>query len=289
MNTNNNNKKKRKINIAISKFKMLSIANYTSLVVLIICAIILFIAGFRVLGNLLYAKWYEKGNYKQQLEQVCTMDTLIDPYVVNYNLANGYYQQEEYEMAIFYYSKALSYDIPEYEECKIRINMALAMTKTIDFTSINSQYDLLQKGENIDKDAFAKEVKDAIKELQDARSVLTQDNCAGDQDTNGHSPEAEALKKDIDDEIEILKKMLEEAGGGSSDDEKQDQEQPQDQDTNDQQSQSQQTSDEKEESIKQKLDKEQKEALEQRQQEIDEIEEYSSYSSYEDMYHGKSW
>ena len=56
---------------------------------------------------------------------------LPQKYIANYNYGNVLYNKGEYEEAIKEYEEALNSIIPENKECKIRINYALAICKTI--------------------------------------------------------------------------------------------------------------------------------------------------------------
>ena len=77
----------------------------------------------------------------------------------------------------------------EKKECDIRVNLALAMLKKINFDHLDTE----------------KDKENAIRTLQAARNVLCEKGCADPYGTDGHDPEAEQLKQDID-------KMLEELG-----------------------------------------------------------------------------
>jgi tetratricopeptide (TPR) repeat protein len=114
-----------------------------------------------------------------------------DGYVPLYNLGNAYYKDGDYEQAAAFYYTALEYDPPEIdEECKIRINLALALLHQIDFNDLDTQ-------QKVDR---------AITHLNGARGVLTEHGCANPEDDKGHSEDAEKLKKDIDEMLEKLKK-----------------------------------------------------------------------------------
>lgn len=117
------------------------------------------------------------------------------PFILWYNHGNTLYNEERYIDAISAYDIALNLFPSKYKECKIRINMALAMIKTI-----NTDYDINMR----------------LNVLNNARDVLTDEGCANKDDDNGHSKEAEKLKKDIDKEIERLEKLIT-SGNGDSD------------------------------------------------------------------------
>ena len=104
---------------------------------------------------------------------------------------NVFYNQGQYLYAVAQYEKALKSNVPKYKECKIRINEALAICKTVSVDESNMD-----------------SVKNAIKKYELAISVLTEKGCANKNDDNGHSKDAEQLKKDIQKEIDRLKEIL---------------------------------------------------------------------------------
>lgn len=127
----------------------------------------------------------------------------LQKYVVNYNQGNILYQNGEYESAIEEYKKALNSIAPKYKRCKIRINYALTICKTVEVN------------EN-DEDSIRK----AIKTYERAINVLTEEGCANENDNKGHSQKAEQLKKDIQKEIDRLKELQEEHGSNEDNNQK---------------------------------------------------------------------
>ncbi|HBZ02509.1 MAG TPA: hypothetical protein DEO83_01675 [Lachnospiraceae bacterium] len=132
---------------------------------------------------------YEAGNYNVKLEEFLSKLNIPEGYVPYYNAGNASYQNGDYDSAISYYKDALESHPTEKKECDIRVNLALAMLKKIDFDHLETE----------------KQKANAIRQLQSARNVLVEKGCADPYGTNGHDPEAEQLKQDID-------KMLEELG-----------------------------------------------------------------------------
>lgn len=120
------------------------------------------------------------------------------PYIVKYNNGNNAYKRKNYEKAIDEYESALNLFPLKYEECKIRVNLSLAMIKTIN------------EGDSR---------RIALKTLKEARNVLIEDGCAHDKDDNGHFSEAEKLKKDIDKLIEDMQTQISEADTQNEEDE----------------------------------------------------------------------
>ena len=101
-------------------------------------------------------------------------------YIVHYNNGNRYYRQYSYGKAIEQYGKALEQVIPEGKECRIRINLALAMLGLL-----GPDY------------AQPEQIENSIMVLEEARWELLAQDCATDAGT-GHSEEAEQLKEEID-------------------------------------------------------------------------------------------
>ncbi len=144
-----------------------------------------------VLNNILINK-YNNGEFSTSMGQALVNFNFPQRYVANYNYGNIFYKIEEYEQAIEQYKKALEVNnIPEKKECKIRINYALAMCKTIELDENDEE-----------------SIKNAIEVYESAIDILTEKGCANKDNNNGHSQDAEKLKQDIQKEIERLKKVL---------------------------------------------------------------------------------
>ncbi len=159
------------------------------------------------LNTILLSK-YNNGNYDEGLAKTLTYVNFPQGYISYYNYGNVLYNNGNYEDAIIQYKNALSANPPKYKECSIRINLALAMCKVV-------------KCDESDQ----KSIKEAIEQYEQAIDVLTEDGCANKEDNNGHSQEAEELKKDIQKEIDRLKKLLDNnnESGDSDEDEENDQ------------------------------------------------------------------
>ena len=125
-------------------------------------------------------------------------------YVANYNYGNVLYKNGEYEEAIKKYEETLNGIIPEDKECNIRINYALAICKTVQVDESDSQ-----------------SKKNSIQTYEKAIEVLTEKGCANKDNDTGHSEKAEQLKKDIQKEIDRLKRL--ENSSSDSEEEKEEQ------------------------------------------------------------------
>lgn len=160
--------------------------------ILIILYIILILATLKLLynkitNNILISK-YENGEYSEKYAKDLTFLDFSQTYVADYNYGNVLYNNGYYERAIEQYQKALDGFVPRYKECNIRINYALAICKTV-------------KIDEDDPDSVEK----AIQKYQTAIDVLTEEECAHKNDSNGHNKKAQKLKEDIEKEIEKLK------------------------------------------------------------------------------------
>ena len=128
-------------------------------------------------------KKYKDGEYLQKQAKVLTDLTLQRDYISNYNYGNILYQNGEYEKAVEEYEQAIKTVPVSEEECKVRINCALAICKSVEIDE-NDQ----------------NSIEDAIKEYEQAVSVLTENDCYK------RNRDAKKLKEDIEKEIERLKK-----------------------------------------------------------------------------------
>ena len=162
--------------------------------ILIILYIILILATLKLIynkitNNILINK-YENGEYSEKDAKDLTFLDFSQTYVADYNYGNVLYNNGYYERAIEQYQKALDGFVPKYKECNIRINYALAICKTV----------------KIDEDD-PNSIEKAIEKYQTAIDVLTEEECAHRNDSNGHNKKAQKLKEDIEKEIERLKKL----------------------------------------------------------------------------------
>ena len=153
--------------------------------------VILIIIAFKVLINIIInynlIQKYNNEDYSETNSKILKIANFIEPYIANYNYGNILYQNGEYEKAIEEYKKALNGYVPQQKECKIRINYALAICKLVNVNEKNDD-----------------SIKEAIKKYETAIEILTEKGCANKNDNNGHSDDAETLKKDIQDEINRL-------------------------------------------------------------------------------------
>ena len=159
--------------------------------------VLLLVAGTlvlcRTLVNKLFLLNYANENYADYPEKLLLPMAFGDNYVVPCNVGNAAYQREDYAQAERYFTSALRGHPPEEEkECAVRVNLALSMLHQFPFDTLDTQ----------DKQA----VDAALETLYSSRAVLTENGCACEEADawTGHSAEAEALKRDIDEMIRKL-------------------------------------------------------------------------------------
>ena len=122
----------------------------------------------------------------------------VQPYLAHYNMGNIHYQNKEYDYAIEEYQTALDLNPSQERECSVRINLALAMIKTL--------------GEDY---ANEEKLEASIAKLKEARGILLEDGCATD-DGDGHNETAEQLKREIDQLIDELEKKQQTTSNGGN-------------------------------------------------------------------------
>lgn len=165
----------------------------------IISSMLLACFGLNYYSNEKMIKNYNRGVYK-----VNSYDILgfLQPYVREYNRGNIDYKEGNYDKAIEDYQKALKKHPPKKKECKIRINLVLAMVAQLDFENVNSS--------NVDE---------YIDVLQQGIDILTEKGCANEDQVSGHDIDAQQLEIELAQMIEALKNP----SGGEGDSDNQDQ------------------------------------------------------------------
>ena len=176
--------------------------------VIIVLYIILILIAVKLIYNQLLntilINDYNNNKYNENYAKALTYVNFPQQYVANYNYGNVLYKNGEYEEAIKKYEEALNGIIPEDKECNIRINYALAICKTVQVDESDSQ-----------------SKKNSIQTYEKAIEVLIEKGCANKDNDNGHSEKAEQLKKDIQKEIDRLKRL--ENSSSDSEEEKEEQ------------------------------------------------------------------
>ncbi|MCQ2516485.1 MAG: tetratricopeptide repeat protein [Saccharofermentans sp.] len=111
-----------------------------------------------------------------------------EPHVNHYNRGNLYYSLGDYERAIEEYQEALSTVNGKPYDCMTRINYALSLVVPLDLENVNE--------DNVD---------DILAVLYEARDILCENDCARENsDHGGHDSDAQKLKNQIDELIDLL-------------------------------------------------------------------------------------
>ena len=138
--------------------------------------------------NEIFIMQYNAKKYEENFVKKLFIGNFLEPYIAHYNYGNVLYKNNNYDKAIEEYNKALKLYPKHDRECKIRINLALAMLKKID-----------------EKDESEDNKKTTLSILNSAKEVLFEHGCANRDDNNGHNEDAEKLKKEIEEkENELL-------------------------------------------------------------------------------------
>ncbi|MCR5503658.1 MAG: tetratricopeptide repeat protein [Lachnospiraceae bacterium] len=207
----------------------------------------LFFAGRYTVGAI-SCDLIRKGKDATKAEQFLLHPNFPGGYVPYYNLGNIAYAKGDFDSALSYYYAALQKFIPEGKECPIRVNLALSILEKIDWENFGSEQTLFP----------------TVQSLQAARQILIEKDCAHADDEDGHNPEAQKLKDEID-------KLLNQLGAQPN--ENQDQQnnngQSQDQDQN-----SQGGSSSRENKIKDRIKQQKEEAQKERSDEQDSMRQY---------------
>ena len=186
------------------------------------------VCGTRLGLNSFFVLMSQKGEYLTDVEKKAAGIEFIDKYITTYNLANAEYSDGNYETAMDMYEQVLDDNVGGSIKGRSCINLSLSRTKTIDFDDIYERFEDFEDGKETDVLVLADKIIKAIQVLEHAKEDLTDNGCAGEEDTLDLSipeeelKEAEKLDSDIDKEIEELKEMLKElnlsSGSGDSDD-----------------------------------------------------------------------
>ena len=291
--------------------------------VLCICMMIcagLLVARFSV--NAYFVSSYNSGSNDTSAEEVLLLLNFPEGYVPNYNIGNARYREENYKEAAGYFQDALRSGPSDQngENCDIRVNLALSLLHEIDFEAMEeaiavrdaaaAEQEQAQAAEPEEESAVepdaetepavgpeaaeavdSPEVASAKRtlgkvagQLLAARQVLCETGCADPTGTDGHDPDAEKLKQEID---ELLKRVQDQ----DSDSGDQDDEQQQDESEEEQQKKEQSK---REKKMKDQLKQQQKESNQersdaQREKERQEAREEEGEGSGEDDFSGKTW
>lgn len=189
--TGKQNKKKTRTKHQVSVFTWLAI--FLAGMGTLLCALFFI---FRWGINSFYVAEAKKGKYHSEMESFLTLFDQPDGYVIWYNIGNYHYENGEYKEAEEAYRKAIECGIPYEKECPVRVNLALSMLEQISDEEWDEFIFCTGPG---DMNALSRKVE---KTLLDARDILMEDGCAGEEDEPGHDKQAQKLKDEIDELLE---------------------------------------------------------------------------------------
>lgn len=177
------------------KWTMPKWANIALTLSTIALTLVAFLLGGRYVLNMRFLDSYANGSYNAAIPNTLTYLNFPDPYLPYHNFGCATFMMGNYDYAAGAFLTALENDPPHDEpypsrECQTRINLALALTRPLD----------------IDHWRTENERQKLIGILTEARGYLTEDGCANPAKDvfDGHSADAEQLKKDIDKALEKL-------------------------------------------------------------------------------------
>lgn len=142
-------------------------------------------------------------------------------YIFHYNRGNEFYELGQYEKAASEYEKSLKLHVPKGRECDIRVNYALSLCAGLNLNDI--------------KALTEDEKTEMINTLETAIDILVEEECAHRDDNNGHDKEAQRLKNELQEIIDMLKQPQEQPQ--ESDDNEEETEQPQEAELSEEQQQ----------------------------------------------------
>ena len=196
-----------------------------------------------------------------------------EPYVAWYNDGCIDFKQGRYENAQEEFEKALSFELPEKRECDIRVNLVLSILSQYDWSGTHTV-----DGEKL------------LADLRKCRDILLEDGCATDTN-DGHDVEAQRLKNEIDDLIEMLEEQQQQQSSDGDDSQDNQSQNPNDSnnqnqnednenqsgrgDENHEETPEEKAEREKEESIRQSLEDQRKDSQQEREDEMRREEERS--------------
>ena len=218
-------------------------------IILVIAIVILVKLVFSFKVNKIIIKNYKNNKYNYKLVKSLYFINYPESYIAYYNHGNILYRKEQYDEAVEKFKKAIEKKPPEKRICDVRVNLSLAMVKSI--------------REDMKDD-------DIVNTLVKARDNLYENECAHPNDDNGKSKDAEKLEEEIN-------KLLQQ--------QQQQQQQNDPDDNQDDQNNNQDDQDDEYQDIEDQIRENQRNAQSARQDEENRI---SNYGNYE-YHRGKKW
>lgn len=153
--------------------------------------------------NTIIKKNYQNNIYNDTLIKTLYPLNIYEPYIVFYNDGNLSFQKKNYEEAIKKYTQALEKKPPEKKVCDIRVNLSLALLKTI---NPENKAEILKKAkENLYKNFCASSTDDSGKSKkaeQLEEEIKELENTNFKEETNNKNKEENKEKNEIEKNIE---------------------------------------------------------------------------------------
>lgn len=112
-----------------------------------LCIIVLIKVIIKISNNKIFINNYLNKNQEYRLK-TNTIINLYEPYVVYYNYGNFLFQNGQFDEAKAKYLKALEYDVPSNNLCKINMNIALTLYKQTEGMNNTNKIKLLKEADS---------------------------------------------------------------------------------------------------------------------------------------------
>lgn len=116
------------------------------IIVFVSCVIVSLKIIIKIIINQNFVNNYPNEMHEYSLK-LNSFINLYEPYILHYNYGNYYYQMEKYNEAKDEYLKALEYDIPDENVCKVKTNLALSLLRNINQNEIEEKKEVLEQAQ----------------------------------------------------------------------------------------------------------------------------------------------
>lgn len=116
------------------------------IIILVICVIVSLKITIKIIINQDFINNYPNSIHEYNLK-LNSFINLYEPYILHYNYGDYYYQKEKYQEAKNEFLKALEYNIPYENVCKVKTNLALALLHSINENDIEEKKEILEQAQ----------------------------------------------------------------------------------------------------------------------------------------------